>query len=335
MEKIVFCEIEKWEEDYIRKALPDHVLELTPEKLEATNASKFEDATILSPFIYSTVNAETLSKMPHLKYISSRSMGFDHIDLSYCASHNIAVSNVPTYGSHTVAEHAFALILALSKKLITSVEQAKKGDFSSVGLTGFDLFGKTLGVIGTGHIGKSAIQIAQGFGMKVLAHNRTIDEDLVLKGVSFVSLDELLANSDVVSLHLPACKETNHIINMENIGKFKKGAILINTARGSLVETQAVLEGLEKGILSGAGLDVLEEEVGLKEEREFLSSEYLSKVDLKTQLLDHVLLTRDDVVITPHNAFNSNEALIQILDTTILNIKAFLMGKYQNLVKTA
>jgi len=334
MEKIIFCELENWEEEYINNSLAPYPIISTAEKINETTVVKYTDVTIISPFIYSNLNADVLSRLPKLKFIATRSTGFDHIDISYCNHKKILVANVPTYGEHTVAEHAFALILAISRKLLPATARAKKGDFTVEGLEGFDLFGKTIGVVGTGHIGKSVIAIAQGFGMKVLAFNRTPDPDLVLKGISFVSLDELLAGSDIVTLHLPHTKETEHIINMQNIHKFKKGAILINTARGALVETQAILEGLDEKVLSAAGLDVLEEEGALKEERELLTSDFLSKANLKTALLDHILLTRDDVIITPHNAFNSKEALTQILDTTILNIKAFLMGKSENLVKS-
>jgi D-lactate dehydrogenase len=260
-------------------------------------------------------------------------MGFDHIDLAACKEKGIIVSNVPTYGAHTVAEHTFALMLAVSRKLIPSVERAKKGDFSSLGLTGFDLFGKTLGVIGTGHIGKNVTSLGLSFGMKILAYCHKEDPELVAKGVKFVSLDELLAGSDVITLHLPHTHDTEHIINSQNIEKFKKGAILINTARGALVETQAILAGLEKGILAGAGLDVLEEENALKEEREFLASEHIMKGDIQTELLDHILLTRDDVVITPHNAFNSIEALHEILETSIGNVRSYINGAPTNIVE--
>lgn len=332
MQKIVFFEVEAWEEDHIRNAFGDESLFLTEIKLTNENASEFQAAEIISPFIYSNLNKEVLEKLPNLKFIATRSTGFDHIDINYCKEKGIVVSNVPTYGAHTVAEHTFALILAISRKLVPSVEQAKKGDFSSENLQGFDLFGKTLGVAGTGHIGKNVAEIALSFDMKVLAFSRTVNQELVSKGIKYVTLDELLANSDIVTLHLPHTKETEHIINLSNIEKFKKRAVLINTARGSLVETQSILEGLEKGIFSAVGLDVLEEETYLKEERELLSREYLKNADLKTQLLNHVLLTRDDVVITPHNAFNSKEAVEEILATVAANIKSFLEGNPQNLV---
>lgn len=333
MAKIVFVELEKWEEDYIKNSVSDLEVVLTSEKLDDSTVAKYQDAEILSTFIYSSLTKEILEKLPNLKFIATRSMGFDHIDLDACRSRGIKVANVPTYGAHTVAEHTFSLILAISRKLIPSVEQAKKGDFSSEGLEGFDLNGKTLGVVGTGNIGKNVASLGLSFGMKVLAFSKHQDQDLVSKGVNYVTLDELLAQSDIVTLHLPHNSETEHIINMQNINKFKKGAVLINTARGALVETQAIADGLSSGILSAAGLDVLEEEVHLREEAELLSSEYLKNVDIKTELLNHVLLTKDNVVITPHNAFNSKEAVTEILGTTIANIKSYINNTPINLVE--
>ena len=333
MAKIVFVELEKWEEDYIKNSVSDLEVVLTSEKLDDSTVARYQDAEILSTFIYSSLTKEILAKLPNLKFIATRSMGFDHIDLDACRSRGIKVANVPTYGAHTVAEHTFSLILAISRKLIPSVEQAKKGDFSSEGLEGFDLNGKTLGVVGTGNIGKNVASLGLSFGMKVLAFSNHQDQDLVSKGVNYVTLDELLAQSDIVTLHLPHNSETEHIINMQNINKFKKGAVLINTARGALVETQAIADGLSSGILSAAGLDVLEEEVHLREEAELLSSEYLKNVDIKTELLNHVLLTKDNVVITPHNAFNSKEAVTEILETTIANIKSYINNTPINLVE--
>jgi D-lactate dehydrogenase len=332
MAKVIFFEVEDWEKKYIENALSEYQPVLTEEKLEETTTVKYQDAEIISTFIYSTPTKEILDKLPNLKFIATRSMGFDHIDLPACKEKEVVVSNVPSYGAHTVAEHTFALMLAVSRKVIPSVERAKRGDFSSIGLTGFDLFGKTLGVIGTGNIGKNVCELGLSFGMKVLGYCHHMDSELCARGVNYVTLDELLANSDVVSLHLPHNSETEHIINLGNIEKFKKGAILINTARGALVETKAILEGLEKGILAGAGLDVLEEENALKEEREFLVSEHIMKGDIQTELLDHILLNRDDVVITPHNAFNSIEALHEILETSIGNVKSYINGAPTNIV---
>jgi D-lactate dehydrogenase len=333
MAKVVFFEVEDWEKKYIETALSTEQPLITAEKLEEATVNKYQDAEIISIFIYSPITKELLAKLPNVKFIATRSMGFDHIDLAACKEKGIVVSNVPTYGAHTVAEHTFALMLAVSRKIIPSVERARKGDFSSLGLTGFDLFGKTLGVIGTGHIGKNVCELGLAFGMRVIAYCHHSDDELCARGVNYVQLEELLASSDVITLHLPHSHDTEHIINSQNIQKIKKGAILINTARGALVETKAILEGLEQGILSGVGLDVLEEENALKEEREFLATEHLEKGDIQTQLLDHILLTRDDVIITPHNAFNSIEALHEILETSLGNVKSFLTGIPSNIVE--
>ncbi|PIR79877.1 MAG: hydroxyacid dehydrogenase [Candidatus Levybacteria bacterium CG10_big_fil_rev_8_21_14_0_10_35_13] len=332
MAKTVFFELEKWEEEYVKNSLSDTEIAFTEEKLTLENVSNYQDAQVISIFIYSKIEKEVLDKLPNLKFITTRSMGYDHIDLEYCREKEIKVAYVPAYGSHTVAEHTFSLLLAISRKLLPSYERAKKGEFGNEGLTGFDLYGKTIGILGTGNIGKNVALLSIAFGMKVLAFNKRPDKELLDKGTDFVSLDELLSASDIVSLHLPHTKETEHIINMGNITKFKKGAVLINTARGILIETQAIVEGLEKEILSAVGLDVLEEECDLREERELLATEFLKTCDLKTQLLNHVLLTMDKVIITPHNAFNSKEALHEILQTSIANIKGYIQSTPQNLV---
>ena len=160
--------------------------------------------------------------------------------------------------------------------------------------------------------------------MDVLAYARHPDVELAKKvGFMYVDLEHLLSASDIVSLHVPLTQQTKHMINKHNIHTMKKGSLLINTARGGLIETEAILMGLQEGILKGAGIDVLEEEVNIKEERQLLSEKFLLENDIKTQLLNHVLLTRDDVIVTPHNAFNSDEALHRILDVTVENIKGF------------
>ena len=332
MGKIVFFEIEEWEEAFFRTVLQGHEITFTTEKLTATPAQTARDAEVISVFINSQLDKETLSQLPNLKLLVTRSVGYDHIDITYCKERGITVCNVPTYGPHTVAEHTFSLILALSRKLIPSIEHTRRGDFSLDGLRGFELYKKTIGIIGVGNIGSVVVDIALGFRMNVLVNARHTDPEMEKRGVQFVDLDTLLSQSDVVTIHLPAMKETTHVINMQNIGKFKKGSILINTSRGPLIETQAILDGLEKGILSGAGLDVLEEECYVKEEHELLTSDFIAKCDLKTQLLNHVLLNRDDVIITPHNAFNSTESLNQILEITVEDIQSYFNGNPKNVV---
>lgn len=329
MDKIVFFEVEDWEKDIIQRSLGEHEITFRKDKLDKSSVSEITDKTVISTFIYSSLNREILEKLPNIKFIATRSTGFDHIDIAFCKEKSIIVSNIPSYGEHTVAEHVFSLILALSRRLIPSIERARRGDFSLDGLRGFDLYGKTLGVIGAGHIGRRVIEIAKGFGMNVLVFTR---HKVAIPGVKFASLEELITSSDIITIHVPATPETKHLVNRENIKKFKKGSLLINTARGAIVETQAILEGLESGVLSGVGLDVFEEECFLKEERELLTSDFLKTCNLKTQLLNHVLLTKENVIVTPHNAFNSREALSQILEITVSNIKAFLDGRPENVV---
>lgn len=331
--KIAFFEIEAWEIPFLQNRLAGNELSFKTTQLNSQEVKSLQDCEILSIFLYSDVSETVLSQMPNLKLIVTRSTGFDHIDLAYCKKRNITVCNIPHYGANTVAEHTFALLLALSRKIIPSIERTRRGNFELQDLRGFDLHGKTIGVIGVGNIGTEVIRIAKGFGMQVVAFSRRADESLAKKmKVTFLKLPELLKVSDIVSLHLPYTKQTHHIINKKNIKKFKKGSVLLNTARGGLIQTEALLYGLNNGILQGVGLDVLEEECGIKEERQLLAGEFTKECDLRTQLFNHVLLTKENVLITPHNAFNSTEALQRILDVTGENILAFVQGKPQNTI---
>lgn len=332
--KIVFFEVEDWQKDYLEKKLSGNELSFFAEPLSLDNINSATDCHIISPFIYSQIKKDILEKLPSLKMIATRSTGFDHIDIQAAKENKIAVCNVPFYGENTVAEHTFALILALSRKLVDSVQRARMGDFTLDGLRGFDLKDKTLGIVGMGHIGLHVARIAKGFEMKVLAYDPKEDKKTAKKiGFEYETLEALLAKSDIITLHAPDNKETHHLINSENISLIKRGAYLINTARGGLIETQSLLKALSDGILAGAGLDVLEEECFVKEEAQLLSKEFPKTCDLKTVLQNHILLQQKNVIITPHNAFNSNEALMRILDTTIENINGFIAGKPQNAVK--
>ncbi|GIW64366.1 MAG: lactate dehydrogenase [Patescibacteria group bacterium] len=329
--KILFFEVASWERDLLRESFPEALL--IEEKLTIDNVKNFSDAEVISTFVYSQVTKEVIDNLPNLKFIATRSTGFDHIDVEYCRGKKVLVANVPEYGSRTVAEHTFALILTLTRKIYQSINQGKIFDFNHENIRGVDLFGKTIGVIGTGKIGIEVIKIAKGFGMNVLAFNRTKKEELAKSlGFFYVDLETLLKKSDVVSLHLPYTKETHHLINKQNIELFKKGSFLINTARGGLVETEALVLALEKGILAGIGLDVLEGEKEIMDEIEVMTSSYKKDIDLKTLVLDHVLVNHPKVIITPHNAFNTKEALERITKTTIENIKAFLNNASKNLV---
>lgn len=294
-----------------------------------------EEIECLCIFMTSKVGEGELAKLPNLKLIATRSTGYDHIDLESANKKNIKVANVPAYGEHTVAEFAFALLLTLSRKMYAAHEGViRTGSFSSEGLAGFDLYNKTIGIIGTGKIGKNAVRIAKGFNMNVVAFDLYPDEDFAKKtGFIYQPLDEVLAVSDIISLHLPETEETLHIINRERIEKMKKGMIVINTARGSLIETDALVWGLKEGIISGAGLDVLDEEGYVADEMRLLESKHPKAEELKTLLLNHYLIDHPNVIITPHNAFNTVEALKRILDVTLENISGFAEGNFKNLVK--
>lgn len=331
--KIGFFEINEWEKEYINSRLKDQEFSFSAEPLTAENISLALDCQIISPFIYSKIDKDILAKLPELKYIATRSTGFDHIDIKESEKKGIAVSNVPFYGENTVAEHTFALILDLSRNMYQSLERTKKGDFNLSGLQGFDLKGKTLGIIGLGHIGLHVARIAHGFEMNVLAFDPNEDKESAKKlGFKYESFENVLKNSDILTLHAPYNKNTHHLINFKNINLIKRGAYIINTSRGGLIETGALLEALSNGIVAGAGLDVLEEECFVKEEAQLLSKEFPKTCDMKTALQNHILLRQKNVIITPHNAFDSKEALERILDTTIQNIESFLKNKLINKV---
>lgn len=338
--KIVFFEVPKAEQSIFSEFLQEIDAEVAffEEKLDENNTQNAQDAGIISVFIGSTINKTAIDLLPNLKFIATRSTGFDHIDCEYALARGINVSNVPAYGSHTVAEFAFGLILNLSRNIIIANDYIRgSSDFNAfLKMEGFNLQNKTLGVIGTGKIGKNVIKIAKGFEMNVIAYDLHPDTAFA-KENNFIykSFQEVLSQSDILTLHAPYTKENHHLINKENISTMKKGVYLINTARGELIDTDALIFGLKEGIIAGAGLDVLEGERELKEEIEILASPQRSErvKDYKTLLEDRVLIEMPNVIITPHIAFYSKEAEMEIIKTTIENIKEFLSGSIQNAVK--
>lgn len=288
----------------------------------------------LCVFVTSQVQRAELDRLPALKFIATRSTGFDHIDMALAKERGILVSSVPSYGEHTVAEFAFALLLTLSRMIVPAHEQVvREGLFSSANFIGFDLAGKTIGVIGTGKIGKNFIRIAKGFSMNVVAYDVMQDTKFAEEErFSYVELLELLAVSDIISLHLPENKETFHIVNRDLIAKMKRGITIINTARGSLIDTDALVWGLRENIVAAAGLDVLSEEGYVADELRLLAAPHPSIASLRTLLLNHYLIDHPRVIITPHIAFNTKEALLRILDVTVENIEGFAQGVPKNLV---
>ena len=332
--KIAFYEVEDWEKEFLKKKLNGHILKFSNEKLSLEKSPEIKDFDAVSVFIYSKIDEQIIGEIPNLKFISTRSTGFDHIDMETSKKKGITVCNVPSYGENTVAEHTFALILSLSRHLCKACIRRFEQNFSIEGLEGFDLKGKTIGVIGTGQIGLHVIRIAKGFGMNVVAYdvrqNKLLSEIL---GFEYVTLEDLLASSDVITLHVPYMKATHHLMNKDTFKLVKKGAILINTARGSIVDTEALIEALDNKILAGAGLDVFEGEEVIKEEKQLLYEPKNLEV-LASLVKDHILLSKDNVVFTPHIAFYSKEALERILETTAENIAAFVSGKPQNVIQS-
>lgn len=331
--KIVIFECEKWEMDDISKNFSAHDLYFETEPANAALAKKHADADIISCFVFSDLSEATLQHFDQLKCITTRSTGFDHIGTDYCKENNIAVCNVPEYGSITVAEHVFALLLAVSRKIPEASNRTRRGDFSQNGLEGFDLCGKVMGFVGTGNIGKHAMRIAKGFGMQVLAYDIQPDHDFAAQhDIQFCDLDTLLVQSDIISLHVPENKHTHHMIDEAAFDKMKEGVVIINTARGTIMSVKALINAIATGKVAGAGLDVLPEEPVIREEAELLRSFFTKEHDLETLLADHILLHLRNVVITPHSGFKTKEAVMRILQTSIGNIHAFMNNIPRNQV---
>ena len=333
--KIVVYETEEWEQAACLELLPGHDLRYRTEALTQANAGADGDAEAITTFIESDLGAAALRQMPGLRLIATRSTGYDHIDLDYCRVAGIAVCNVPHYGDHTVAEHAFALLLALTRHVVDAAEQTRRGGFSAAGLRGIDLAGKTLGVIGAGRIGRRAITIGRGFGMEVLAFDLQPDQTAA-KTLDFryAGLDEVLRRADVLSLHVPGDGGSHHLISDPEFAAMKPGALLINTARGGVVDPEAMVRALASGRLGGAGLDVLPEEPAMRDEAEIFRADHpaIGSESLRSILAGHALLGFANVIVTPHIAYNTHEALARLVATTIENIEAFARGAPRNLV---
>ncbi len=332
--KITFFEASPQEQVTLTGLLPNIELAFFEEKLSKKNAVATAGSDVVSVFINSEVKKDVIDLMTGVKLIVTRSTGFDHVDVVYAKQKGIQVANVPSYGSRTVAEFTFGLILNLSRNIFQARHQLlENGNFDIHRLQGFDLYGKTLGVIGTGKIGKNVIKIAQAFEMKVVATDMYPDEAFAKeRGFSYLPLEQLLAQADIVTLHTPYTKESHHLINGNNIGMMKKGAYLVNTARGELVETEALIDALNTGYLSGAGLDVLEDERQLREETEILKHTTTQSQNFKTLFENHLLMNHARVILTPHIAFFTKEAMKEISTTTAGNIQAFIKGTPQNIL---
>lgn len=268
-------------------------------------------------FINDNLNADMLATLAQCgtKLIALRSAGFNHVDLAAANELEVVIVRVPAYSPYAVAEHAVALILSLNRKVHRAYNRVREGNFSIEGLLGFDLYGATVGVIGTGRIGAIFAQIMCGFGCKLLGYDTYQAPNCLELGMEYVSIDELFAKSDIISLHCPLTPDTHHLIGTEAIAKMKNGTMLINTSRGGLIDTQAAIDGLKSGAIGYLGIDVYEQEADLFFE------------DLSNQVIQddtfQRLLTFPNVIVTGHQAFFTSQALANIAETTLSNIAEF------------
>lgn len=331
---IVMFETETWQETACQRLAQLHQIRCVPVPLSEENAHTFADAEVISTFIDSKLDAATLKPLGRLRLIATRSTGHDHIDLVACRTAGVAVCNVPNYGDPTVAEYTFALLLALLRKVPAAVERTRRGDFSQSGLRGSDLAGKTMGVIGAGRIGQRVIRIARGFGMTVLAFDARPDKGLEVQlGMRFVTLNQLLKRSDVVSLHVPGGAGTHELISASKLALMKPEAVLINTARGDVVDTEALIRALTEQRIAGAALDVFSQETWLRDEAEIFSPNADPTLSgLRMLAADRALLSVPNVIASAHIAYDTHEAVTRILDITLANIEAFAAGRPENLV---
>jgi len=263
---------------------------------------------VLSVFIYSKLPREVILRLPKLKLLCTRSVGYNHIDLEACKEKGITVCNVPDYGSHVIAEHVFALLLSQLRHIEKADQRVEKGEFNYHGLRGMSLRGKTIGIVGTGNIGRKVAEIAHGFGMRILAFDRCRTKELEEQcGVQYVAINELFEQSDIISLHLVSNEQTFHIINDVALHRMKKGIILVNTARGELIDTQALISALKGGKIGYALLDVLEHEKNFEENKELIGFE--------------------NVITTPHIAFYADDSMLNMYTDCFESIAQWQRGE--------
>lgn len=290
--------------------------------LSKETAGLAKGCSVVCIFVNDCCDEDVVKQLVQLgvKCIALRCAGFNNVDLTACKSYNMQVVRVPAYSPHAVAEHAVALMLMLNRQLHRAYLRNRSGQFVLDGLVGFDMFNKKIGVIGTGKIGQCVIDILLGFGCNILAYDTFPSASLQLhERVHYLPMEALLSQADIVTLHAPLTKESQHLINDASISKMKKGAMIINTSRGGLIDSKALIRGLKTQHIGAAGLDVYEEEEGI-----FFN-------DISNQVLDDDVLARlmsfNNVVITSHQAFLTQEALSNIAETTLFNLRQYAKGK--------
>jgi D-lactate dehydrogenase len=312
-----------YDREFLERAAHDTGIEWRwfESRLDADTVRLAEGATAVNCFVNDDLGPRVLEGLhaSGVRLVTLRCAGFNQVDLPTAARLGLPVVRVPEYSPHAVAEHAMGLVLMLDRKLHKAYNRVREGNFSLDGLLGFDLHGRTMGVVGTGKIGRCFAEIALGFGCRVLAHDPRPDAALAARGVAFVPLADLLAASDIVSLHCPLMPTTHHLIDATNIARMKPGVMLINTSRGGLVDTRAVIAALKTGRIGTLGLDVYEEEADLffeDKSNAIIGDDVFSR-----------LLTFPNVVVTAHQAFFTRNALEAIAAQTVRNLVHFQRGE--------
>jgi D-lactate dehydrogenase len=322
---VLVYDTKKYDRETLNAANADagapHKLVFVESLLNERTASLADGFPAVSLFVNDDASAPVLERLAHggVRLITLRSTGFNNVDLDAAARCGLTVMRVANYSPYAVAEFAVALLLAVNRKLHRAYNRTREGNFALDGLQGYDIHGKTVGVIGTGRIGAVFARIMHGFGVTLLGYDLTPHPECLALGMRYVSLDALLAESDVISLHTPLLPSTYHLINAEALAKMKRGVILINTSRGALVDAEALIEALKSGHVGAVGLDVYEEEEGLffrDRSDQIITDDVFAR-----------LMTFPNVLITGHQAFFTHEALAQIAAATIRNLSDFEAGR--------
>ena len=314
---ISFFSTQSYDREYFDRFNGRHEIRYFDASLNEQTAKLTSGSQAVCAFVNDKITDGVIQQLANngVKLIALRSAGYNNVDLASAKAHGITVVRVPAYSPHAVAEHAVALILTLNRKTHKAYNRVREGNFSLERLTGFDLYGKTVGVIGTGKIGAVFCRIMAGFGCKVLAFDVFENKALTTEGVCFLPLNDILAQADIISLHCPLNDQTQHLINSRTLSLMKPGAMLINTGRGALIDTPAVIKALKSGQLGYLGIDVYEQEGDLFF-RDFSESIIQDDVIMR-------LMSFPNVLITAHQAFFTEEALSQIAETTLQNISDF------------
>ena len=334
MMKIVYFDVEQDEFDFLKKAndgVYDYLLiDKALNKLENL-PDEYKDADIISCFTTSRIDEIVLNQFANLKLIALRSVGYNHVNLDYCKKKGIAVVNTPNYGNKSVAEFAFGLLLDVCRKITKAYLEFRDVKQNHQFLIGSELGGKTVGIVGLGAIGKEFAKLAYGFEMRILGYDLEENEELKKKYcVEYVDFETLLSFSDFISLHAPLTKSNYHLFSTAAFSKMKSTSVLINTARGELIDTQALYNAIVQGKIAGAGLDVLESEEAISDSDYLVDIGRLSNCALQQTILNTRLQQLDNVIITPHIAYNTHEAIYRILKTTMDNINSFVSGNFMN-----